>query len=61
MIRIETDLDACRTLWHQFSPGRDAWDDWALMYAFHDQHRHALHFLVREDAAGTPDGLVPLV
>lgn len=61
MIRTESDTAACRTLWERFSPGKDAWDDWDLMFAFHDQDRHRLHFLVHEDPGGQPDGLVPLV
>ena len=61
MIRTETDLDACRELWSTFSPGRDAWDDWALLFAFHDQDRHRLNFLVHQNDAGQADGLVPLV
>ena len=44
-----------------FSPHQDAWDDWDLMYAFHDQDRHRLNFLVHEDSNGITDGLVPLV
>ena len=61
MIRTETDLQACRKLWDMFSPHQEAWDDWDLMYAFHDQDRHRLTFLVHEDSDGNPDGLVPLV
>ncbi len=61
MIRIETDVKACRELWKTFSPGKDAWDDWDLMYAFHDQDKHRFNFLVHEADDGTADGLVPLV
>ena len=61
MIRTEKDLQACRTLWERFSPGQDAWDDWDLMFAFHDQNHHHLHFLVHESSDGSPDGLLPLV
>ena len=61
MIRIETDSNACRKLWNRLSPGRDAWDDWDLMAAFHDEEKHRFHFVVHEDAHGRPDGLVPLV
>jgi len=61
MIRTENDLQECRTLWERFSPGQDAWDDWDLMFAFHDQDNHRLHFLVHESSDGSPDGLVPLV
>ncbi len=61
MIRTETDIDACRSLWQKFSPGKDAWDDWDLMYAFHDQDKHRFNFLVHESNRGEPDGLVPLV
>ena len=59
MIRTETDLARCRELWTKFSPNEDAWDDWDLMFAFHDEKRHQLHFLVHEN--GEPDGLIPLV
>jgi hypothetical protein len=31
------------------------------MFAFHDQDKHRLHFLVRQTSDGRPDGLVPLV
>jgi hypothetical protein len=61
MIRIESDTEACRLLWETFSPKKDAWDDWDLMYAFHDQDKHDLKFLVHEDDDGNPDGLVPLI
>ncbi len=61
MIRTETGIEECKTLWETFSPGRDAWDDWDLMYAFHDPDRHRFHFLVHDDNEGRPDGLVPLV
>ena len=61
MIRTETGLEECRELWEHFSPGQDAWDDWDLIFAFHDQDIHRLHFLVHESADGSPDGLVPLV
>ncbi len=61
MIRTETDIQECKKLWHQFSPQQDAWDDWDLMYAFHDQDKHRLNFLVHETSEGSPDGLVPLV
>ena len=61
MIRIEKDLGECRNLWERFSPGQDPWDDWDLVYAFHDQDLHRLHFMVHESGDGSPDGLVPLV
>ncbi len=61
MIRTETDIDECRKLWARMSPRQEAWDDWDLMHAFHDQDHHRLHFLVHEAADGQPDGLVPLV
>ena len=61
MVRIEKDPAACRALWQQLSPGEGPWDDWAVIYAFHDQDKHHLHFLVHESGDGTADGLVPLV
>lgn len=61
MISTETDIQACRKLWDMFSPRQDAWDDWDLMFAFHDQDMHNLNFLVHENSDGRPDGLVPLV
>jgi hypothetical protein len=61
VIRTETDIQECRKLWAMLSPGQDAWDDWDLMYAFHDQDRHRLNFLVHQADDGRPDGLVPLV
>ena len=61
MIRTESDSQKCKELWEAFSPHKDAWDDWDLMFAFHDEHRHRFHFLVHEDADGQADGLVPLV
>jgi hypothetical protein len=61
VIRTETDIQECRKLWDVLSPHQDAWDDWDLMYAFHDQDKHRLNFLVHEDSDGRPDGLVPLV
>ena len=61
VIRTETVTLECRKLWEEFSPGKDAWDDWDLMFAFHDQDRHRMNFLVHESGDGRPDGLVPLV
>ena len=61
MIRTETDTGKCEELWNAFSPQQDPWDDWDLMYAFHDQDKHRFNFLVHESADGGPDGLVPLV
>lgn len=61
MIRIETDPTQCRNLWERFSPRQDPWDDWDLMFAFHDQDRHRFHFLLHEADDGQPDGLIPLV
>ncbi|MEQ8207335.1 MAG: GNAT family N-acetyltransferase [Woeseia sp.] len=61
MIRTETDLQECRKLWAKFSPQQDAWDDWDLMYAFHDQDKHRLNFLVHQSDDERPNGLIPLV
>lgn len=61
MIRIETKLRECRILWDRFSPGQDAWDDWDLMFAFHDEDKHRFNFLVHETDDGQMDGLVPLI
>ncbi|MBT8099328.1 MAG: hypothetical protein KJO82_06240, partial [Gammaproteobacteria bacterium] len=61
MIRTETDSQECRKLWDAFSPHQDAWDDWDLMFAFHDQDTQRFNFLVHQDSDGRPDGLVPLV
>jgi hypothetical protein len=61
MIRTETDIEKCRELWEAFSPRKDAWDDWDLMFAFHDQDRHRFNFLVHQADGGRADGLVPLV
>ena len=60
-VRIETNLDACRSLWDRFSPGEGPWDDWDLIFAFHDEDHHRFHFLVHEDDVGQADGLLPLV
>lgn len=61
MIRTETDILECRKLWEMFSPRQDAWDDWDLMFAFHDQDKHRFNFLVHQASDGRPDGLIPLV
>ena len=60
-VRTETNPEACRALWDRFSPGQQCWDDWDLMFAFHDEVNHHFCFLVHEDGQGQPDGLVPLV
>jgi len=60
VIRVETSQDACRALWAAFSPHGHAWDDWDLMYAFHDQDHYGFHFMVHS-TDGEDDGLVPLV
>ncbi|MGB5165836.1 MAG: GNAT family N-acetyltransferase [Woeseiaceae bacterium] len=61
MIRTETDMLECRKLWDMFSPQQGAWDDWDLMFAFHDQDTHRFNFLVHESSDGQADGLLPLV
>ena len=61
MIRTETDVKECRKLWETFSPQQDAWDDWDLMFAFHDRDKHRFNFLVHDSGDGRADGLVPLV
>lgn len=61
MIRTETDIGECRKLWERFSPQQDAWDDWDLMFAFHDQDKHRFNFLVHHAGDGPADGLLPLV
>ena len=61
MIRTETDSRECRKLWDMFSPQQDPWDDWDLVFAFHDEGRHRLNFLVHQGNDEQPDGLVPLV
>jgi hypothetical protein len=61
VIRIETNVEACRKLWGALSPQQGAWDDWDLIFAFHDEDRHRFNFLVHEAGDGRPDGLVPLV
>ena len=61
MIRTETNLLECKKLWEMFSPRQDAWDDWHLMFAFHDQDKHRFNFLVHQSGDSPPDGLVPLV
>jgi len=61
VIRTETDIQECRKLWDMFSPRQDGWDDWDLMFAFHDQDKHRFNFLVHQAGDGHPDGLVPLV
>ncbi len=61
MIRTETDIDECRKLWELLSPRQEAWDDWDLVFAFHDPRRHGFNFLAHESNEGQTDGLVPLV
>jgi hypothetical protein len=61
VIRTETDIGQCRQLWEALSPQQDAWDDWDLMYAFHDEDKHRLNFLVHESDGGQADGLAPLI
>lgn len=61
MIRTESDTQACRKLWEMFSPQQGAWDDWDLMFAFHDEDKHRFNFLVHQSDDGPPDGLIPLV
>jgi hypothetical protein len=61
MIRSATNTAECRELWERLSPGQDAWDDWDLIFAFHDEEKHCFNFLVHQTDTGRPDGLVPLV
>lgn len=60
MIRFISDASECEKLWEQFSPHERAWDEWELMYAFHDQSLYKFNFLVHE-TDGVADGLIPLV
>ena len=61
MIRTETDIEECRKLWTMFSPQQDAWDDWDLIFAFHDEDKHRFNFMVHHTSDGLADGMVPLV
>lgn len=60
MINTLTTLEECRRAWEALSPGKSAWDDWELMFAFHDEEGFELHFLALE-AEGKTSGLIPLV
>lgn len=60
MIYFETDAVKCQALWKQFTPHQRAWDEWDLMYAFHDQATYLFNFMVHE-TDGKIDGLIPLV
>ena len=60
MIRFEKDMAECERLWEQFTPHDRAWDEWDLMYAFHDQATYLFNFMVHE-TDGKVDGLIPLV
>jgi len=60
MIRTVTDPAECERLWETFSPHERAWDEWDLMFAFHDERIYRFHFLVHE-TDGRQNGLVPLV
>ncbi|NND44739.1 MAG: GNAT family N-acetyltransferase [Xanthomonadales bacterium] len=60
MIQTLTDEKECRAAWEALSPAARAWDDWDLMYAFHDQDNYRFSFRVLGED-GAPRGLVPLV
>lgn len=60
MIKILTDEKECQRLWETFSPHQRAWDEWELMFAFHDEASYRFNFLAHE-TNGTIDGLIPLV
>ncbi len=60
MIKFITDEKECQRLWEMFSPHERAWDEWELMFAFHDEETYRFNFLVHE-TDGTIDGLIPLV
>ena len=61
MLSTKTNIEECRKLWDTFSPQQDAWDDWNLMFAFHDQDSHRFNFLVHQTSDGRANGLIPLV
>ena len=48
MIHFETDAVKCQALWEQFTPHQRAWDEWDLMYAFHDQATYLFNFMVHD-------------
>lgn len=60
MIKFVTDEKECQRLWELFSPHERAWDEWELMFAFHDEETYRFNFLVHE-TEGNIDGLIPLV
>ncbi|MFT4861415.1 MAG: hypothetical protein ACI95C_000625 [Pseudohongiellaceae bacterium] len=60
MIRFITDEKECKKHWELFSPHERAWDEWELMFAFHDEATYRFNFMVHE-TEGTIDGLIPLV
>lgn len=53
-------MEGCRALWDRFSPKQRAWDNWDLMFAFHDSENYRFKFQVVEQD-GVDIGLVPLV
>ncbi len=60
IIREVTDMQECSVLWKQFSPKLRAWDNWDLMFAFHDTDNCRFTFRVLEQD-GVDVGLLPLV
>jgi hypothetical protein len=60
MIKAITCEKECQRLWEIFSPHERAWDEWELMFAFHDEATYRFNFLVHE-TDGCVDGLIPLV
>ncbi|HKJ18786.1 MAG TPA: GNAT family N-acetyltransferase [Xanthomonadales bacterium] len=60
MIHTLTSESQCRDAWQALSPRQRAWDEWDLMFAFHDEERFQFHFLTHE-RGGQIDGLIPLV
>ncbi len=59
-LREVSDVEECHSLWSQFSPKLRAWDNWDLMFAFHDTNNCQFKFQVLEQG-GVSVGLVPLV
>ncbi|MFT6057377.1 MAG: hypothetical protein ACJAS2_001664, partial [Pseudohongiellaceae bacterium] len=45
MIKSITCEKECQRLWEIFSPHERAWDEWELMFAFHDEATYRFNFL----------------
>ncbi|MBU4502703.1 MAG: GNAT family N-acetyltransferase [Nanoarchaeota archaeon] len=59
-IKTITNITQCKKLWKEFSPKKNIWGLWDIVYSFYNRRIHKPLFLILEDDKGKIEGLLPL-